>query len=92
MNHPIYSLEWIREYSSCKKAEFLNPTTIEVYYRFDTETPEKIIPESIISFEGLCLVEAMGEEDNWLMGDIHDDGNLYCWAYYGTLPNAINSL
>ena len=88
-----YSIEWIRDFSHCKNASFIDTSEVTVFYNNTGSTSEKIIAKSIISFDGLCLVSEINGEDNWLMGQINDDGKIIdCWGYCGSLPDAINSL
>ncbi|WP_371379029.1 hypothetical protein [Sporomusa aerivorans] len=82
------TIEWIRELSGCPNATFISSEETAVYF----DDGERIEAQIIISFDGLCLVQESGTENNWIMGNIHNDDNIYCWAYYGTLPEAILAL
>lgn len=82
------TIEWIRDFSGCPSASFISPEETAAYF----DDGEKIKAQIIISFDGLCLIKEIGCNDNWIMGDIHSDGNIHCWAYYGALPEAILAL
>jgi hypothetical protein len=91
------SIEWIRDYSFCKDAKFLNTNGANVFYEYvNLENKQKEIApieaKTIIDFEGLCLVEEIGYEDEWLMGQIDDKERILCWGNYGTLKEAIMGL
>lgn len=56
---------------------------------------QKVIPieaKTIIDFSGLCLVEEVGCEDQWQMGQIDENGSIYCWGSYGNIKEAIKGL
>ena len=91
------SIEWIRDFSFCKDAKFLNPKDINVFSEWiNAESNEKnltpIEAKTIIDFAGLCLVEEIGCNDEWQMGQIDDNGRICCWGEYGKLKNAIEAL
>lgn len=46
----------------------------------------------IIDFLGLCLVEEVGYEGEWQMGQMDDNGSIYCWGSYGNIKEAIMGL
>lgn len=85
-------IEWIRTYSGCKDAKFINPTETEVLYSTVNETYKIENIKSILSIGGLYLVEELGSEDDWMMGQKHKDGKIYCWGNYGQLKDAIDGL
>lgn len=91
------SIEWIKDFSFCKEAKFINPLDMEVFGEWiDSESNErklyKIEAKTIIDFSGLCLVEEIGCEDEWQMGQIDDYRRIICWGNYGTLKDAIRGL
>ena len=91
------SIDWIKDFSFCKESCFLDPNKINVYS--DSSDVEKqkenkipIAVKTIINFNGLYLVEEIGCEDDWLMGERNEEGEIFCWGYYGTLKQAIKGL
>lgn len=99
MNEPALplSIDWVKDFSFCEDAIFINPYDVEVFSEcIDNENhetkPDKIEAKTIISIMGLCLVEEVGCEDEWQMGQIDDSGHIICWANYGTLKEAIMGL
>jgi hypothetical protein len=85
------SVEWVRDFSFCTDAEFLNPNDIKVYMQPDSGVSQ-MEAKTIINFSGSCLVEPIDCENNWLMGKIKDNKEINCWAYCGTLKEAIRGL
>ncbi|MCX7746210.1 MAG: hypothetical protein N2645_04870 [Clostridia bacterium] len=91
------TIEWVRDFSFCSDAKFLNPRLVKVFYDSSDSSKQEsfmqtIEARTIIDFSGLCLIEEIDNEDNWLMGQIEEDGNIYCWGYYGSLKQAIRGL
>jgi len=91
------SIEWIRDFSFCKEAKFINSIDIEVFGEWiDSESNErkldKIEAKTIIDFTGICLVEEVCCDDEWQMGQINENGSIICWGNYGTLKDAIRGL
>lgn len=91
------SIEWIRDFSFCKDANFLLPSEVNVFYNHinsnvNDENAVPIEAKTIIDFSGLCLIEEIGCEGEWQMGQIDDNGNIYCWGSYGTIKDAIIGL
>lgn len=91
------TIEWVKDFSFCKNVRFLNPNDVHVFCDcIDNEGQEKklelIKAKTIIDFEGLCLVEEIGNEDDWLMGQIDTEESVICWGRYGTLKEAIKGL
>jgi hypothetical protein len=91
------TIVWIKEFSFCETATFISPEKVNVYCNFiDPENKEQkrdiIDVKQIIYFDGLCLVEEIGEEDDWQMGQIDSKSDIFCWGYYGTLKEAIKAL
>ncbi len=65
----------------------------DVFYITNTKTYYKIEDvKSILSIGGLYLVEEFDSEDDWMMGQKHKDGKIYCWGNYGQLKDAIDGL
>jgi len=49
-------------------------------------------PAFVLAFHDLCLVQA-GDDGQWYMGLLRDDGSVACWASYGPdLAEAIRGL
>lgn len=91
------TIEWIRDYSFCQGAKFIDPKEVSVFCDFvdggsDGTDKDKIEVRAIICFDGLCLVEETGDEGNWQMGQVDSNGNIYCWGYYGGIKEAIKAL
>ena len=91
------TIEWIRDFSFCKVARFLNPQEVKVFCELvNSESQQRrmeaIDVKTIIDFAGLCLVEEIGEEDDWQMWQLDSDGSIYCWGNYGSLREAIKAL
>ncbi|HEX9059357.1 MAG TPA: hypothetical protein VF941_04190, partial [Clostridia bacterium] len=91
------SIDWIKDFSFCKNAEFIKPKEVNVYCGFiDSQTNEqkyeKIEVKNIINFDGLYLVEELVDEENWQMGQVDPKGDIYCWGYYGAIKEAIRGL
>lgn len=92
-NSPL-AIEWIRDFSFCKDAKFLIPSEINVFCNSNAngENAVPIEAKTIIDFSGLCLVEEIGYEGEWQMGQMDDNGSLYCWGSYGNIKEAIKGL
>jgi hypothetical protein len=91
------TIEWIKDFSFCNDATFIDPKGVNVYCDFIDQVCQerklnKIEVHQIIKFDELCLVEEIGDEDDWQMGQIDSKGDIYCWGYYGTLKDAIKAL
>ena len=56
------------------------------------EGSEPIQPRTIIEVGGLYLVEAVGEPDDWYMGQRRSDGTIECWGQYGDIETALRGL
>lgn len=93
---PNPTIEWIRDYSFCKDAKFIDTEEVSVYDFVNFESNEtkknKIEVKTIIYFDGLCLVEEIGDEGDWQMGQVDSSGNIYCWGCYGEIKEAIRAL
>ena len=93
----LLTIDWVKDFSFCKDARFLNPKDVRVFCQYvDSESGEKKLEQievkTIIGFSGLYLVEEIGCEDDWQMGQVDTEGNICCWGYYGTLIEAIKGL
>jgi hypothetical protein len=91
------TIDWVRDFSFFKDARFLNPKDVKSFCQYiNSESGEKkleqIEAKTIIDFSGLCLVEEIGCEDDWQMGQMDAEGSICCWGYYGTLKEAIKGL
>lgn len=91
------SIEWIRDFSFYQDAKFLVPGEVNVFcdYFNPNGNGEDAIPieaKTIIDFSGLCLVEEVGCEGQWQMGQIDENGSIYCWGSYGNIKEAIKGL
>lgn len=95
--HSSLSIEWIRDFSFCHDAKFLVPGEVNVFCNCHNSigNGQKVIPieaKTIIDFSGLCLVEEVGCEDQWQMGQIDENGSIYCWGSYGNIREEIKGL
>ena len=91
------SIEWIRDFSFCQDAKFLAPGEVSVFCicHNSNGNGERAIPleaKTIIDFSGLCLVEEVGCEGQWQMGQIDENGSIYCWGSYSNIKEAIIGL
>jgi len=86
------SIEWIRDFSFCKDAKFLSPDETCVFCECINSDAIPINAKTIIDFSELCLIEELGCKDEWQMGQIDNNGNIYCWGSYGTIKEAITGL
>lgn len=57
----------------------------------DVEEP-LTVNRAIALTGGLYLIESDNEPDNWLMGDVDNDGVVHCWGKYGPLWDALIGL
>lgn len=86
------SIEWIRDFSFCQDAKFLVPGEVNVFCNVNGQSAVAIEAKTIINFSGVCLVEEVGCEGQWQMGQIDENGSIYCWGSYGTIKEAIIGL
>jgi hypothetical protein len=91
------SIDWIRDYSFNKDAVFIDPKEVNVFYEFvdpvsKEQKSEKIEIRYVIKISDYFLVEEVGDEDNWQVGNADSTGDIHCWTYYGTLKDAIRAL
>lgn len=91
------SIEWVKDFSFCKDAKFLFLNEVNVFREcinldVKDEKPIPIEAKTIIDFAGLCLVEEIGCDGEWQMGQIDDNERIYCWGNYSTIKEAIMGL
>ncbi|WP_233289058.1 hypothetical protein [Kitasatospora sp. MBT63] len=75
-----WTIERVRAESGDGTATLLPPWRPVLVERADGADYDRLRPEAILSFHGLCLVLADGE---WFMGELDTDGSLVCWSSYG---------
>lgn len=85
------SIEWVRDFSFCKDSKFLLPSEVNVFCA-NRENAVPIEAKTIIDFSGLYLVEEVGYEGEWQMGQMDNNGSIYCWGSYGSIKEAIIGL
>jgi hypothetical protein len=90
----VWQREWppsrLAERSGCAAVVYLS-TNRPVYFAGEG-TEEPLTPRTIISFNGLCLVETVDKLGSWWMGNLDTDGTIRTWGIYGPLEDAIDSL
>ena len=89
-----WTLERLRQVAQATEAEVIPPdraVLLEVRTGDQTDY-ESVSPSVIVHVGGLYLVLPNDEEDDWLMGQADDDGTIICWAYYGSLEEALQAL
>ena len=88
------SIEWVRDFSFCENARFVSPDSIDVYSTWGDSCKEEdsIKVKTIIDFSGLCIIEEVGYENVWQMGEINDKGAIHCFNEYGNIKDALKSL
>jgi hypothetical protein len=90
--------DWQHEWPVSRLAERSGFPTVEYLstdrpvYFVGRGAEEPLDPRTIISFNGLCLVETVDELDNWWMGNLGEDGAIRTWGRYGALENAVDGL
>ncbi|MEU9089338.1 hypothetical protein ACIOEW_03095 [Streptomyces sp. NPDC087901] len=52
---------------------------------------ERLYPEIVLGFRGLCLVKPV-DDDDWYMGSLYDDGSVDCWSAHSDLHEALRGL
>ncbi|GAB7109465.1 hypothetical protein JCM4814A_77790 [Streptomyces phaeofaciens JCM 4814] len=82
-----WTLEEIRDVSGDREAVALTTDRVVTGSWQD----ERLRPEIVLGFHGLCLVKAVGDDD-WYMGSLNDDGSVLCWSAYGDLREALRGL
>lgn len=93
---PGWTLEEIRRVSGDREAVALDAdrsvksvksvVTLERYVE-----NERLHPEIVLGFHGLCLVKPVNDDD-WYMGSLYDDGSVDCWSTYSDLHEALRGL
>ncbi|MFJ3305192.1 hypothetical protein ACIPSA_19120 [Streptomyces sp. NPDC086549] len=83
-----WTLEEIRTVSGDREA---TPLDIDRVVTGWPAQDERLDPEIILGFHGLCLVKAVNDDD-WYMGSLNDDGSVICWSIYGDLYEALRGL
>lgn len=88
-----WTLEEIRRVSGDREAVALDTersvksvVTLERYAE-----NERLHPEIVLGFHGLCLVKPVNDDD-WYMGSLYDDGSIDCWSAYSDLHEALRGL
>ncbi|MFI8005507.1 hypothetical protein [Streptomyces sp. NPDC086010] len=87
---PGWTLQRIREVSGDREAVALDPNRA-AQWAGGSSAPEKLLPELVLGFHGLCLVKPL-ENDDWYMGSLYDDGSIDCWSAYDDLYEALRGL
>ncbi|MFI6960801.1 hypothetical protein [Streptomyces sp. NPDC050255] len=88
-----WTLEEIRRVSGDREAVALDadrPVKSVVTFSRYAEN-ERLHPEIVLGFHGLCLVKPVDDED-WYMGSLYDDGSVDCWSAYSDLYEALRGL
>ncbi|MGW7259012.1 hypothetical protein [Streptomyces sp. NPDC054834] len=83
-----WTLEEIREVSGDREATPLGTDRVVMGW---PAQGERLHPEIVLGFHGLCLVKAVNDDD-WYMGSLNDDGSVTCWSAYGDLYEALRGL
>jgi len=83
-----WTLEGIRDVSGDRQATTLDTERIVTGW---PAQDERIHPEIVLGFHGLCLVKPVNDDD-WYMGSLNDDGSVTCWSVYGDLYEALRGL
>ncbi|WP_051370461.1 hypothetical protein [Streptomyces sp. 142MFCol3.1] len=83
-----WTLEEIREVSGDREATPLDTDRVVLGW---PSQDERLHPEIVLGFHGLCLVKAVNDDD-WYMGSLNDDGSVICWSAYGDLYEALRGL
>lgn len=88
-----WTLEEIRRVSGDREAVALDVdrsvksvVTLERYAE-----NERLHPEIVLGFRGLCLVKPVNDDD-WYMGSLYEDGSIDCWSAYSDLHEALRGL
>ncbi|MFF1308400.1 hypothetical protein [Streptomyces sp. NPDC058307] len=85
-----WTFEEIREVSGDQGSVALDTDRVVTWVGRPGEN-ERLHPEIILGFHGLCLVKPVSDED-WYMGSLNDDGSVDCWSAYGGLYEALRGL
>ncbi len=87
-----WTLERVREEAQAEDAELVaidRPVFLMAEGAGDRECIDPVV---ILHVGGLYLVLPRGKNDDWLMGSDDDGGAVLCWAYYGSLGDALRAL
>ncbi|MFE2493902.1 hypothetical protein ACFXKS_13040 [Streptomyces scopuliridis] len=85
-----WTLTRIRDVSGDREAVLLDADRAAAW-RGGPADGEKIRPEIVIGFHGLCLLKPIDSED-WCMGSLNDDGTVDCWSAYANFYEALRGL
>jgi len=85
-----WTLEEIRNVSGDREAIALG-TDRDVTWQGWRAEGERLVPEIVLGFHGLCLVKPVNDDD-WYMGSLNDDGSVDCWSAYSDLYQALRGL
>lgn len=80
------TVEWIRAFSGDPRADFIDPSSVEV--RSDNGPLDAV---QVIRLWDLFLVREDASQPLWWMGSESAPGQLFCWGVYGNLHDAIES-
>ncbi|MFE3458197.1 hypothetical protein ACFXKD_11675 [Nocardiopsis aegyptia] len=87
---PGWTIERVRAHSGVADAHLLSTDRLVVLDDLDQRDYTTLRPGALIAFGRLCLV---WDGDEWLMGDLDEDGSVICWGSYGSdLAEAIRNL
>ena len=85
-----WALEEIRSVSGDREAIPLDTNRVVTWLGWPAQD-EKLCPEIVLRFHGLCLVKPVNDDD-WYLGSLNDDGSVDCWSAYGDLREALRGL
>ncbi|MFF4632157.1 hypothetical protein [Streptomyces griseorubiginosus] len=85
-----WTLEEIRGVSGDRESVALD-TDRDVTWVGQPGEDERLHPEFILGFHGLCLVKPVNDEV-WYMGTLNDDGSVDYWTAYDDLYEALRGL
>lgn len=83
-----WTLEEIRRVSGDREATLLDNRRVVTGW---PAQGERLRPGIVLRFHGLCLVQAV-DDDDWYMGSLNDDGGITCWSVHGDLHEALRGL
>ncbi|MFG3530716.1 hypothetical protein ACGF8B_28880 [Streptomyces sp. NPDC047917] len=85
-----WTLEEIRRVSGDREATVLDSDRCVTWLGWPAED-ERLRPELVLGFHGLCLVKPV-DDDDWYMGSLDDDGSVECWSAYADFNEALRGL
>ncbi|MFJ2832870.1 hypothetical protein ACIPC1_35865 [Streptomyces sp. NPDC087263] len=85
-----WTLEGIRKVSGDRGATALDTDRVVTWLGWPAKD-ERLCPEIVLGFHGLCLLKPVNDED-WYMGSLNDDGSIGCWCAYDDLHEALRGL